>query len=260
LIRVKSPEQIDQLRRAGGLVVECHEIAREMVKPGATTAEINAAVEEHIMNAGAEPAFKGYPGPGGVKPFPAACCMSVDEEVVHGFPNDTALKDGQLLSVDIGVRLPSGWYGDAARSHAVGKASKGVQRLLDATHESLMVAISKVMPGAFLSDIGHAVQSYVEERGFSVVRDLVGHGIGKQMHEPPEVPNFGRGGRGLRLREGMTFCIEPMINMGTWRVDVLKDGWTVVTADRKPSAHFEHMVAVTRDGARILSPDPDTET
>jgi methionyl aminopeptidase len=260
VIRVKSPEQIEELRRAGGLVVECHEIAREMVKPGATTAEINAAVEEHILKAGATPAFKGYPGSSGVKPFPAACCMSVDEHVVHGFPNNRPLKDGQILSVDIGVRLPNGWYGDAARTRAVGTISADVQRLLDATQESLMTAISTVKPGAYLSDIGHAVQTYVEKRGFSVVRDLVGHGIGKQMHEPPEVPNFGRGGRGLRLREGMTLCIEPMINMGTWRVDVLKDGWTVVTADRKPSAHFEHMVAVTSDGVRILSPDPDTES
>ncbi len=259
MIRVKSPEQIEELRRAGGLVAECHQIAREMVKPGINTAEINAAVEEHILKAGAEPAFKGYPGPAGVKPFPAACCMSVDEQVVHGFPNETPLKDGQILSVDIGVKMPSGWYGDAARTLGVGTISEDAEKLLDATLESLLAAIDTVRPGAFLSDIGHAVQTYVERRGFSVVRDLVGHGIGKQMHEPPEVPNFGRGGRGLRLREGMTLCIEPMINMGTWRVDVLQDGWTVVTADRKPSAHFEHMIAVTKDGARILSPDTVTE-
>lgn len=260
MIRVKSPEQIELMRRAGGLVVECHEIAREMVKPGVSTAEINAAVEEHIMKAGAEPAFKGYPGPPGVKPFPTACCMSVDEQVVHGFPNDKPLREGQILSVDIGVKMPSGWYGDVARTRAVGTISSESQRLLDATRESLNAAISTVKPGAYLSDIGHAVQSYVEERGFSVVRDLVGHGIGREMHEPPEVPNFGHGGRGLRLREGMVFCIEPMINAGTWRVDVLKDGWTVVTADRKPSAHFEHMVVVTWDGARVLSPDPEAES
>ncbi|MCB2212156.1 type I methionyl aminopeptidase [bacterium] len=260
MIRVKSPEQIEELRRAGGLVAECHQIAREMIKPGVSTAEINAAVEEHILKAGAEPAFKGYPGPAGVKPFPAACCMSVDEQVVHGFPNETPLKDGQILSVDIGVKMPSGWYGDAARTLGVGTISEDAEKLLDATMESLLAAIDTVRPGAFLSDIGHAVQTYVERRGFSVVRDLVGHGIGKQMHEPPEVPNFGRCGRGLRLREGMTLCIEPMINMGTWKVDVLQDGWTVVTADRKPSAHFEHMIAVTKDGARILSPDTDTES
>lgn len=259
MIRVKTPDQIEELARAGGLVAECHQIAREMVRPGISTAEINEAVERHILNANAVPAFKGYPNGQGGDPFPAACCMSVDEQVVHGFPSDKPLREGQILSIDIGVKMPSGWYGDAARSHAIGKVGEDKQRLLDATRESLDAAIAVVRPDSYLSDIGHAVQSYVEKRGFSVVRDLVGHGIGQEMHEPPEVPNFGRGGRGLKLREGIVLCIEPMINMGTWRVNVLKDGWTIVTADGKPSAHFEHMVAVTADGARILSPDPDLE-
>ncbi|MBS1260809.1 MAG: Methionine aminopeptidase 1 [Calditrichaeota bacterium] len=259
MIRVKSPAQIEEVARAGALVAECHAIARAMVKPGATTAAINEAVERHIAGAGATAAFKGYPSPSGADPFPAACCMSVDAQVVHGFPNRTPLRAGQILSIDIGVRMPSGWYGDAARTVAVGSVSDEARRLIEATRESLDAAIAVVRPGAYLSDIGHAVQTYVEERGFSVVRDLVGHGIGREMHEPPEVPNFGAGGRGLRLRKGMTLCIEPMINMGDWRVKVLADGWTVVTGDGKPSAHFEHMIAVLDGGACVLSPDPDEE-
>lgn len=257
MIRVKSPEQIEHLRAAGRLVMECHRIARGMVAPGVSTAEINAAVEEHIRAAGATPAFKGYPGPAGVDPFPAACCMSLDEQVVHGFPSPEPLESGQIISVDIGVRLPNGWYGDAARTYAVGEIGDEKRQLMDVTWQSLLEAVKVVRPGGFVSDIGQAVQEYCESRGFGVVRELVGHGIGRQMHEPPEVPNFGRGGRGLRMRVGMVFCIEPMINAGTGNVDVLKDGWTVVTRDRKPSAHFEHMVAVTEDGADVLSPDLD---
>jgi methionyl aminopeptidase len=256
MIRVKTPDQIDMLARAGGLVAECHQIAREMIKPGSTTAEINEAVERHIDNAGATAAFKGYPGGAGIPPFPAACCMSIDEEVVHGIPSSTPLKEGQIVSVDIGVRLKDGWYGDAARTFAVGTLDNKVQELLDSTNESLEEAIKVMKIGNYLSDIGHTVQTYVEKRGFSVVRDLVGHGIGKDLHEEPQVPNYGRGGRGLRLREGMVLCVEPMINLGTHKVDVLDDGWTVVTADRKQSAHFEHMIAVTSDGPRVLSRDP----
>jgi len=256
MIRVKNPRQIEELAKAASIVAECHQIAREMVKPGCNTAEINEAVEKYIEKLGVEPAFKGYPGSPGSPPFPAACCMSVDEQVVHGFPCETPLNEGQIISVDIGVRTKSGWYGDAARTFPVGKVSDRVQELLDATRKCLDQAILVMRPGNYLGDIGETVQNYVEARGFSVVRDLVGHGIGKDLHEEPQVPNYGRGGRGLKLREGMVLCVEPMINLGTYKVEVLNDGWTVVTADGKPSAHFEHQIAITADGPRVLSLDP----
>lgn len=257
MIRAKTREQIAELEKAGRLVAECHAIVREMIKPGISTAELNEAVERYVDNAGAKPAWKGLPGPSGAPPFPSICCMSPDEQVVHGFPNETPLRSGQVLSVDIGVRLSTGWYGDSARTHLVGEGhdAKTVE-LLEVTRESLEQAIAVCRPGNHLGDIGHAVQSYCENRGFGVVRDLVGHGIGQELWEAPQVPNYGTAGRGLVLREGMVFCIEPMINVGTWEVDVLEDGWTIVTADGKPSAHFEHMVAVTADGPRVLSRDP----
>lgn len=256
MIRVKTPEQIEQLGHAGALVAECHQIAREMVKPGATTREINDAVEKHIRDNGARPAFKGVPGPGGADPFPAACCMSPDEQVVHGFPSDEPLREGQIISVDIGVILKSGWHGDAARTYMVGDVPDRVRELVEATEQSLERAIDVMRPGYHLGDIGHAVQAYVEERGFSVVRDLVGHGIGQELWEAPQVPNYGKAGRGVKLREGMVLCVEPMVNMGTFEVKVLDDGWTVITADREPSAHWEHMIAVTDEGPRVLSRDP----
>jgi methionyl aminopeptidase len=257
MIWVKNPQQIEELAKAASIVAECHQIAREMVKPGATTAEINEAVERHIEKEGVTPAFKGYPaGSPGVPDFPAACCMSVDEQVVHGIPNDTPLVEGQILSVDIGVKTKSGWYGDAARTFPVGQIADNVQELLDATQKSLMEAIKVMKPGNYVGDIGEAVQNTVEPRGFSVVRDLVGHGIGQNLHEEPQIPNYGRGGRGLKLREGMVLCVEPMINLGTYRVKMLNDGWTVVTEDGLPSAHFEHQIAITAKGPRVLSLDP----
>jgi methionyl aminopeptidase len=257
MIRVKTPRQIEELAQAGQLVMECHAIAREMVKPGATTAEINEAVERHIDKAGARPAFKGYGGGGGAPPFPAACCMSPDEVVVHGFPSEEPLLEGQILAIDIGVELPSGWYGDAARTHMVGRVDDRAGELVESTVASLDAAIETMVPGNHLGDIGAAVQSVVEPRGFSVVRDLVGHGIGRALHEEPQVPNYGREGRGLKLREGMVLCVEPMINLGTWQVKVKEDGWTVVTADGEPSAHHEHMIAVTAEGPRVLTRDLD---
>lgn len=257
MIRLKTPKQIEKMYLAGKIVGECHAIAREMIAPGVTTAEINAEIEKYIESKGARAGFKGVPGPPGAPAFPAGCCMSIDEQVVHGIPNDTPLAEGEVLSVDIGTEL-DGWWGDAARTFIVGKAKDlKVEELVRVTYESLMEAIEVMRPGNYLSDIGHAVQSYVEARGFSVVRDLVGHGIGKGLHEEPQVPNYGRGGRGLKLKEGMVLAVEPMINMGTHRVLVLEDGWTVVTADGKPSAHFEHTIAITSNGPRILTPDPN---
>lgn len=256
MIQLKNPDEIDLMERSGHLVAECLMLARERLKPGITTAEINHEVEEFIEKSGADAAFKGFPGPDGVPPFPAACCMSVDQQVVHGIPNDIPLKKGQILSVDIGVKL-NGWYGDSARTFIVGgESSPEVQNLVSSTLEALEEAIELIRPGEFLSNIGYTIQSYVEKRGFSVVRDLVGHGIGRELHEPPQVPNFGRPNRGLKLREGMVIAVEPMINMGVWEVRVLRDGWTIVTKDGEPSAHFEHTIAVTANGPRVLTPDP----
>ncbi|MBD3165917.1 type I methionyl aminopeptidase [bacterium] len=257
MIRTKTPKQIDKMATAGALVGECHALARSMAKPGATTAEINAAVEKLIESRGAIAAFKGVKGAPGVQDFPFACCMSVDERVVHGFPNDTPLREGQILSVDIGTRV-NGWYGDAARTFIIGeKVDPRVKELVDVTEAALYEGIRLMLPGNYLTDIGHAIQTYVEARGFSVVRDLVGHGIGQNLHEEPQVPNYGEGRRGLKLREGMVLAVEPMINLGTWKVKVLDDGWTVVTQDGQPSAHFEHTIAITKDGPRILTPEPE---
>lgn len=255
MIRVKTPEQIEELARAGALVMECHALAREMIKPGMTTAEIDAAVEKHVLDSGATPGWKGIDG-GGTVPFPSITCMSPDEQVVHGFPNEEPLREGQILSIDIGVKTKTGWYGDAARTYIVGESDDPRKvELVKETRASLEEAVKVMVPGSHIGDIGHAVQSYAEARGFSVVRELVGHGIGQELWEQPQVPNYGRPGRGLKLREGMVVCVEPMINMGTYDVKVLSDGWTIVTADGMPSAHFEHMIAITADGPRVLTHD-----
>ncbi len=245
------------MARPNRIVAECLALAGEMVKPGVSTAEINAAVELYIEKQNGRAAFKGFPGPPGAPPFPSACCMSVDEQVVHGIPSEEPLSDGQVVSIDIGVQI-EGWYGDAARTFPVGDSvDTRVMELVHATRDSLELTIREnVVAGGYLSNIGHTVQDYVETRGFSVVRDLVGHGIGRDLHEEPQVPNYGQKGRGLKLREGMVLAIEPMINLGTYKVVVLEDGWTVVTADRKPSAHFEHTVAITANGPRVLTLDP----
>ncbi len=254
MIRLKSPEEIELMARAGALVGECHDLVRGAIKPGISTAELNELVEKRIVDAGAIAAFKGYGSPGMV-PFPAACCMSPDEEVVHGFPSEKPLVEGQIISVDIGVKLGE-WYGDAARTFAVGNISPELQSLLIETEKSLHLGIEKAVDGATIGDIGYAIESHVGKFGYGVVRDLVGHGIGKDLHEEPQVPNYGRPGKGLKLRNGMVIAIDPMINLGTWRVNILDDGWTVITEDRKASAHFEHTVAITENGPRILTPDP----
>ncbi|MDP8208240.1 MAG: type I methionyl aminopeptidase [Candidatus Electryonea clarkiae] len=256
MIRLKTSRDIEEMVKPNRIVAECLALAGDMAKPGITTAEINDAVEKYIEKHNADAAFKGIQGSTGTEPFPTACCMSIDEQVVHGFPSATPLQEGQILSVDIGVKL-NGWYGDAARTFIIGTdVDDDVSELVKSTKEALEQAIEHAKPGSHLSDIGHAVQSYVEKRGFSVVRDLVGHGIGKELHEEPQVPNYGKAGRGVKLREGMVIAIEPMINLGTYKVDILDDGWTVVTRDGKPSAHFEHTVAITSNGPRILTLDP----
>jgi methionyl aminopeptidase len=220
------------------------------VRPGVSTKEIDALAERLIRQQGGEPAFLGYQGFGG------SICTSINEEVVHGLPSPRRLKDGDLLKIDIGARV-DGWHGDMACTLAVGRVSRQAQRLLEVTQQALQTGLHAVRPGAYVSDIGHAVQSFVERRGFSVVRALVGHGVGALLHEEPAVPNFGKPGRGALLKPGMVLALEPMVNAGTWEVRTKADGWTVVTADGKLSAHFEHTVAVTAGGHEVLTVDAD---
>ena len=235
------------MRRAGQVTREVLELVRSQVKPGATTFDLEKAAEGRLKELGVQAAFKGYHG------FPCVLCTSVNEEVVHGIPSPKrVLRDGDIVSVDFGV-VVDGYYGDAAITVPVGAIGETAARLLRTTEASLMAGIAAVRPGATLGDVGAAVQKVVEAEGFSVVRDFVGHGIGSQMHEDPQVPNFGQAGRGMKLKAGMVIAIEPMVNVGTHDVKVLDDGWTAVSADGSLSAHFEHTVAVTADGARILT-------
>jgi len=235
------------MRRAGRVVREVLELVRSKVKPGVTTYDLEKAAEERLKELGIKPAFKGYHG------YPCALCTSINSEVVHGIPSPKrVLKNGDIVSIDFGV-VADGYYGDAAITVPVGTIDPQSARLLRATEESLEAAIRAVRPGATLGDIGATVQAVVEGEGFSVVRDFVGHGIGVQMHEDPQIPNFGEAGRGMKLKEGMVLAIEPMVNAGGPDVMVLEDGWTAVATDGSMSAHFEHTVAVTATGARILT-------
>ena len=246
-IVIKTAKEVEKMRRAGGIVREVLHAVQSMVKPGATTLDLEKVAEAMIEKAGAKPAFKGYHG------FPCVLCTSLNDQVVHGIPSaKTVLREGDILSVDCGAVI-DGYYGDSAITIPVGKVALGTQRLLDITQGSLKRAIETVRPGATLGDVGAAVQEMVEAEGFSVVKEFVGHGIGTHMHEDPQIPNFGQRGRGVRLREGMVLAIEPMVNAGGDAVRVLKDGWTAVTEDGSLSAHFEHTVAVTKDGAAILT-------
>ena len=246
MIYIKSRQEIELMREAGKIVAEAHELVREAIKPGITTMELDQIVEAHILKRGAIPAFKGYGG------FPASTCTSVNHEVVHGIPGLKRLEEGDILSVDIGA-LYKGYYGDSAKTHAIGKISPRAEELIEVTRQSFYEGIKFAKLGYRLSDISHAIQTYVESRGFSVVRNYVGHGIGTSMHEEPQIPNYGPPGKGPRLKEGMVLAIEPMINIGTYEVKVLSDGWTVVTLDGEYSAHYEHTVAITDDEPEILT-------
>ncbi|HTA87093.1 MAG TPA: type I methionyl aminopeptidase [Silvibacterium sp.] len=247
-IMIKTPREIEKMRRSGQVVREVLEHVRQFVKPGASTQDLENAAVEKIKELGAKPAFKGYRG------YPCVLCTSVNEEVVHGIPSsERVLRDGDIVSIDTGVII-DGYYGDSAITVAVGeKVAPRVRRLLAVTQASLESAIREVKPGATLGDVGAAVQEVVEADGFSVVREFVGHGIGTRLHEDPQVPNYGRRGQGQKLREGMVIAIEPMVNAGKPDVQVLSDGWTAVTQDGSLSAHFEHTVAVTAEGAVILT-------
>ena len=246
MIVCKSPAEIEKMRAANQLVAKVLEDLAALVAPGVSTADLDAAAEAKVRAAGAEPAFKGYRG------YPATLCASVNEQVVHGIPSRRQLASGDIVSLDMGVRL-NGFYGDSAVTVPVGPVSDEVKRLLRATQEALAAGIAQVKIGGRISDIGHAIQAFVEAQGFSVVREFVGHGIGAALHEEPQIANYGEPGRGPRLAEGMTLAIEPMVNMGKPAVRLLADGWTAVTKDGQLSAHFEHTVAVTAAGPLVLT-------
>ncbi len=246
MIILKSRQEIEKMRKSNVLVAAILEELKKKIRPGVKTIELDRLSEEMALKRGARPAFKGYRG------YPYSLCTSVNSEVVHGMPSERELKEGDIVSLDFGI-LNDGYYGDAAVTVPVGEIAPAAKRLLRITEEALYRGIAEVRAGNRIGDISAAIQGHAEAAGFSVVRDLVGHGIGKNLHEDPQVPNYGSSGRGIELKAGMVFAIEPMVNEGTYRVDILRDGWTVVTADGKLSAHFEHSVAITENGPVILS-------
>lgn len=246
MIKLKTDRELQYMRDAGRIVAQTHQELARAIEPGVSTIQLDQIAEDFIISKGAKPSFKGYSG------FPATICSSVNHVVVHGIPGLELLKDGDIISNDIGAVI-NGYHGDAAVTVAVGDISEEAQQLLRVTEESLSLGIQQAIVGNHLSDVSYAIQSYVESHGFSVVRDFCGHGIGRALHEEPQIPNFGKPGHGPRLKPGICLAIEPMVNVGTYDVSVLKDNWTVVTNDQKLSAHFEHTVAVTEDGPFILT-------
>ena len=246
MITLKSAHEIELMRRAGKITAAARALAGEMVKPGVTTREIDKAVFHFIRSQGAEPSFLNYNG------YPASVCVSVNDEIIHGIPGPRVLKEGDIVSVDVGAYI-GGFHGDCAATYPCGKISEEAQRLIDVTRQSFFEGFAQAREGNRISDISHAVQAYVEANGFSVVRTFVGHGVGKELHEDPEVPNFGNAGRGPRLVPGMCIAVEPMVCQYKYAVKTLKDGWTVKTCDGGLAAHFEHTMAITTAGAEVLT-------
>jgi len=246
MIYYKTEEEIELVRKSSLLVAKTHAEIAGLIKPGITTLALDKIAEEFIRDNGGVPAFKGYGG------FPNTLCMSPNDQVVHGIPNDRVLEDGEILSVDCGVVM-NGYFGDSAFTYEVGEVDAETKQLLKVTKESLYKGIEMAVSGNRIGDIGYAVQKHAESFGYGVVRELVGHGVGKNLHESPEVPNYGRRGRGAKLQEGLVIAIEPMINMGTRKIMQHNDGWTITTIDNKPSAHFEHTIVVRKGKAEILS-------
>lgn len=246
MIRLRTRAEIEKIRRAGRIVAEVLRDLRKMVVPGITTRELDRYAEAKIKSKGALPTFKGYRG------FPASICTSINEEIVHGIPSDRKLREGDIIGIDCGATV-EGYVGDAAMTVIVGDAPEEIKRLVAAAEEALYRAIERAHVGNRLHDISYAVQEYAESLGYGVVRDYCGHGVGTRMHEDPQVPNYGKPGTGPKLRPGLVLAIEPMLNLGTYQVEVAGDGWTVLTADRQPSAHFEHTIAVTENGPVILT-------
>jgi methionyl aminopeptidase len=242
----KSQKEIEKMRAAGQLVGSVLRELRQMVAPGMTTLEVNDAADKMIRDAGAYPTFKGYNG------YPFSICASVNEQVVHGFPSQYELKEGDIFSVDVGATL-EGFVGDTATTIPVGQVSGELLKLIQVTEECLQLAIEQCREGNHIGDIGFAVQTHAESHGYSIVRDYVGHGIGRRMHEDPQIPNYGTPGKGPKIKKGYVFAVEPMINLGSHHTKTLKDGWTVVTVDGRPSAHVEHTIAVTEEGPEVLT-------
>lgn len=246
MIPIKTRDEISRMREANRILAELFQHIEPMMQPGITTAELDQEAELFIRSRGAAPSFKG------LYDFPGTICASVNEQVVHGIPGPRVLKDGDIISIDVGAYLNE-FHSDSARTFAVGTITSEARRLMEVTERSLAAGIAKAVPGGRLYDISAAIQEVVEAAKFGVIRDFVGHGIGREVHEDPQVPNFGKKGTGPLLREGMTLAIEPMVAAGTWRVKVLRDGWTAITADKSLAAHFEHSIAITADGPLILS-------
>ena len=246
MIICKTPREIEIMREAGRIVALTHQELKKHITPGITTKELDQIAEKTIQKYGATPSFKGYNG------FPGSICASVNEELVHGIPGKRKLKEGDIISIDIGAKY-NGYHGDSAWTYPVGNISESVQKLLDVTEKSLYLGLEQVKPGERLSNISHAVQTHAEENGFSIVREYVGHGIGQDLHEDPQIPHYGPPNRGPRLKPGMVICVEPMVNQGRRYVKTLSDDWTVVTVDGKWCAHFEHTIALTEAGYEILT-------
>ena len=246
MVYKRSENEIKMISRSCQIVADTIDMLSEFVVPGALISDLDKKAENFITSQGARPAFKGYMG------FPSTLCISIEDAVVHGIPGDIELKEGQIVGIDCGAEV-NGYYGDHAKTFSVGKISDEKKKLMDITEESLYKGIEKAVPGNFVGDIGHAVQTHAESNGFSVVRELVGHGIGENLHEEPQVPNYGIPNQGYKLHTGMCIAIEPMINLGGREIYTAKDGWTILTADGKASAHFEHTIAILDDGPKILS-------
>lgn len=251
MILIKSKKEIDYIRESCRIVAETLQLLKSNVRVGVTTLELDKIAEDYIRSNSAKPAFKGY-SQGGAPGFPGSICSSVDEEVVHGIPSSRVLKDGEIVSLDIGV-LKDGYFGDAALSVAVGSISDEKKKLMEVTERSLQLGIEQAIAGNKVHDISNAVQVFVEANGFSIVRDLCGHGVGKFLHEDPAIPNFGRKGTGAKLKNGMTLAIEPMVNAGKYDVVTARDGWTIITADGSASAHFEHTILINNNLPEILT-------
>jgi methionyl aminopeptidase len=246
MVYIRSPREVEKISRSCQIVADTLIMLEPHIITGARVSDLDQMAEDFIRSQGAQPAFKGYMG------FPATLCVSIDDAVVHGIPGDDVLKDGQIVGVDCGAEL-DGYYGDHARTFSIGTVDAGKQKLMDVTRESLMKGIEQALPGNYVGDIGNAVQTCAESNGFSVVRELVGHGIGRALHEEPQIPNYGKAKHGYKLRSGMCIAIEPMINAGAKEVFTAKDGWTILTKDGQASAHFEHTIAITNNGPKILS-------
>jgi len=247
LILIKSQREIELMREAGRILDLTRQLLEKHIKPGVSTLQLDALAEEHIRSLGAIPSFKGYHG------FPGSICTSINEVVVHGIPSmKHILKEGDIITLDFGVNY-KGYHADSATTYPVGQVSPEIKQLLEVTEKSLYIGLEQAKPGNYISDISYAIESFVKPFGYGIVEEFTGHGIGRDLHEEPYVPNFGKPKQGPVMKPGMTFCVEPMINLGTKRVKILSDNWTTVTSDRKPSAHFEHMIVITETGYEILT-------